>query len=116
MSGEIAAALVSIVQSAWTVFSVIVVIMLLMKKVAGIKLIKIRSWMQIVIGALQLIGGILIALFSGVLIATESFMGVMTGVIVLALVIALIFSAIASIVIGIVNLKYYKKRKDLFVK
>jgi hypothetical protein len=114
-SGEITAALISIVPSAWTIFSVVVAIMLLMKKAAGIKLIKIRSWMQIVIGGLEIVCGIIVALFLETLIATENFMGIMAGVIVLAIVVALIFSAIVSIVVGIVNLKYYKKHKDLFV-
>jgi hypothetical protein len=117
ISGEISAALISIIPSAWTIFSVVVAIMLLMKKAAGIKLIAIRSWIQIVLGGLQLLCVIAIAFFAGVLmdILTLDFVGVMTGLVMVVLGVFFFFSAIISIVVGIVNLKYYKKHKELFV-
>lgn len=113
--GELFAALLSIVTSAWTSFSATTAILLLMRKSVGVKMIKIRSWIQLISGVLEFIGIILLALFAGSLLSTliGSFA---SSILVFVIAFMLTMASILSIVIAIVNLKYYKKRQEMFNK
>lgn len=109
-----------LVSGSWTIFVAATSILLLMEKAAGIKCIKIKSIIQIVLSVVYFVGGILVSLvglFAGSSIGSEfEGLGLAGTIVVLIFGIALVLSGIGNLIISIVNLKYYKKHSDLFTK